>query len=242
MKIDILRQELIHKSPLRAIIHENNSIPEPGGFGAVLARAGLGKTALLVQIAMDNMLQNKKVLHISMGDPVRKICLWYEEVYRNMTTAYESHQAGSLWETLLSKRFIMTFNVNKFSMPKFYERLADLTEQGIFYPDAIVFDGLPFHDDIEDILTELKDFAGKDKLCIWFTVKTHRNALETNLSAELLPEPLSKYSDIFDIALQIRPEQEKIVLKVIKSAGNVEPLNLSVLMDPATMLAKQEAG
>lgn len=241
MKMDILKRELIQKSPLRAIIHENDSLPSPGGFGAVLARAGLGKTALLVQIAIDNMLRDKRVLHISMGDPVRKICLWYEEVYRNMTSSYESHQTGPLWETVLSNRFIMTFNINKFSMPKFKERLADLTEQAIFHPEIILFDGLPFHDNSEGILSELKQFAEKGGFRVWFTVKTHRNALETDILAGVLPEPISDHSDFFDLALQIRPEQEKIVLKVIKSITDVDGRNVSVLVDPTTMLAREEA-
>ena len=44
-----------------------------GGFGAVLARAGVGKTALLVQLALNTMLRDKNVLHISLNDPVNKV-------------------------------------------------------------------------------------------------------------------------------------------------------------------------
>jgi ATP/maltotriose-dependent transcriptional regulator MalT len=42
----------------------------------VLAPAGVGKTAFLVQLALNAMLQEKNVLHISLDEPVTKVSLW----------------------------------------------------------------------------------------------------------------------------------------------------------------------
>ncbi len=41
-------------------------------MGLVMARAGLGKTAILVQFALDCMLLGNKVLHVSIGEGVDK--------------------------------------------------------------------------------------------------------------------------------------------------------------------------
>ena len=51
----------------------------------MLARAGVGKTAILVQLALNTLLKGKNVLHISLNDPVKKVGLWYKEVFRHLT-------------------------------------------------------------------------------------------------------------------------------------------------------------
>ena len=75
------KEDLVNKSPLRVLN------PEAGNeldhrMGLVMARAGLGKTAILVQIAMDNMLRGKKVLHVSIGGGLEKAKAWYDDVYK----------------------------------------------------------------------------------------------------------------------------------------------------------------
>ena len=60
------------ENPLKKLGFENDDIISPGSFCAVLARAGVGKTSLMVQVALNAMLRGKKVLHISLDDSVKK--------------------------------------------------------------------------------------------------------------------------------------------------------------------------
>jgi hypothetical protein len=53
------KEELIKKTPLRILNPlSSESLPDHR-MGLVMARAGLGKTAILVQIAMDSMLARR---------------------------------------------------------------------------------------------------------------------------------------------------------------------------------------
>ena len=61
----MLRKDPILRNPLRAMGYENEDILSAGEFGAVLARAGVGKTAFLVQLSLNALLRGKNVLHIS---------------------------------------------------------------------------------------------------------------------------------------------------------------------------------
>jgi hypothetical protein len=140
----MLKKELILRNPLRQLGFENEDILSAGGFGAILAHAGVGKTALLVQMALNGMLRGKKVLHISLNDPVKKVNLWYSELFHHLAGKNEGGQVGGLWESVLPHRFIMTFRVENFTVPKLKERLNDLTEQGIFTPEIMIIDGLHF--------------------------------------------------------------------------------------------------
>jgi hypothetical protein len=92
-----------------------------------LARAGVGKTALIVQVALNTMLQQKNVLHVSLNDPVDKVNLWYQEVLNSLAHQYHVRQIKELWESIQMNRFIMTFKVEGFSVPKLEERVKDLT-------------------------------------------------------------------------------------------------------------------
>ena len=81
------------QTPLRFLESENQDLLKAGGFGAILARAGVGKTAFLIQIALDYLLSKRNILYISLNDPVEKVCLWYEEVYRNISKSWDKKQA-----------------------------------------------------------------------------------------------------------------------------------------------------
>ena len=99
--ISMLKNELILKNPLRRMGYESDDILNKGQFGAVMARAGVGKTAFLVQLALNCMLREKKVLHISLEDPVKKVSLWYKEVFSRIATQYDIPQSGRLWDSVL---------------------------------------------------------------------------------------------------------------------------------------------
>lgn len=173
--VNMLKNDLIFRNPLRLMGQDTEDTLPPGGFGALLARAGLGKTALLVQLALDSLIQDRNVLHVSLGDPVKKVCLWYEEVFRNIAAQYGIRQADRLWEEILRHRLIMTFNVDSFSVPKLEERLTDLREQNIFSPRIILIDGLAFDENMRASLNDLKTLAKDQAMSVWFTVRIHRH-------------------------------------------------------------------
>jgi len=214
--------------------HDNENILPQGGFGAVLARAGVGKTALLVQLALNWLLRNKSVLHISLNDPVDKVSLWYKEVFHHLTKSHDSKASNELWESLLPHRFIMTFKVEGFSVPKLEERLTDLKEQDIFSPRAVFIDGLPFNESQEQLLYDLKTFAQNHALQVWFTAQTHRHEKP---GADGMPAQLQNLTNLFDVAILLEPEGKEIHLKIIlgKSLNTDQP---DLLLDPSTMLLK----
>ena len=228
----MLKQDLIVRNPLRLLGQEDQYILPKGGMGAVLARAGVGKTALMVQIALDTLLREKNVLHVSLNDPVDKVSLWHKEVFNNMAAQYNLPQVNQLWETILTRRFIMTFRVEGFSVPKLEERLRDLSEQKIFVPQMIIIDGFPFEVEVQEPLQQPKEFAVKNGLRIWFSVRTHRHE---QADADGMPPQLANIGDLYDVILQLQPEGKNVhvmVVKGVKDLGEYPKL----LLDPATML------
>jgi hypothetical protein len=235
----MLKNDLIRRNPLRFIGGSDSDLITAGEFGAILARAGVGKTALLVQLAMDAMLRERHVLHISLSDPVDKVNVWYHEVYRNLTRDDDGAQAKFLWESLQSYRFIMTFKVEGFRLPVLEERLADLKEQGIFAPSVIIIDGYPFEDNSRAALEELKTFAGDNGIHVWFTVRTHRHE-EPHKNG--IPSQLNGLDDLFQVLVQLQPKGKAIHVDVVKGVSPA-PEDTGLVLDPTTMLvADRRAG
>ncbi len=231
----MLKKDLMLRNPLSAMGLTLEDILPGGGFGAVLSRAGVGKTAFMVQLGIYALSKSINVLHISLDDPVQKITLWYKEVFQRLGEPYAAEQGKSLWDSLLPHRFIMTFKVGRFSAPVLEERLTDLREQNIFNPGMIIIDGLPFEGSIEQSLDDLKTLAEKYSIRILFTVQTHRSEVP---QPDGLPVFMQQVGDRFDFVLQLSPDREKIHVKPLKGGFNFSD-SASLFLDPATMLVKE---
>ena len=235
--ISMLKNELILKNPLRRMGYESDDILDIGQFGAVMARAGVGKTAFLVQLALNSMLRAKKVLHISLDDPVKKVSLWYKEVFSRIANQYAIPQSGQLWDSVLPHRFIMTFRVEGFSVPKLEERLTDLIEQDIFKPDMMIIDGIPFDESVSPDLVKLKDLVARHPMRVWFTIRTHRHE---NPDPDGTPRQFIPVADLFEAAILLVPVDKQIQIKALKGAGPAED-QPDLMLDPATMLIQDPA-
>ncbi len=227
----MLKNDLMLRNPMRILNQAVDAPLPPGGFGAVLARAGVGKTAFLVQLALNSLVEGFKVLHISLNDPVQKVSLWYREVLATVAAEQGVREIAPLWDSLQPRLFIMTFRVEGFSVPKLEERVTDLTAQGIFSPDVMLVDGLPFEEASSGaMLADLKQLSTRLGIQAWFTVRTHRHEAP---GQDGLPPQIQPVSGLFDILLQLLPEGVNVRVQALKGAGE-----LPLVLDPATMLVR----
>jgi len=235
----MLKQDLISRNPLRLLNTRGSTIFGEGVFGAVVARAGIGKTAFLVQVALDSLLNGRNVLHISLDQPVRKVCLWYEEVFNAIVDEYRFENRISLLEEILPHRFIMTFKSGDFKVDYLEERLDNLIEQGIFYPQTCLIDGLVFDDAVRETLNELKILAKDQGFPCWFSVRSHR---EEPTDPSGLPLSIGQVQDLFSVVFHLAPAGNEVEIKVLKdSLGGFEDVNARVVLDPSTFLVKHGA-
>ncbi|HQM44879.1 MAG TPA: AAA family ATPase [Smithellaceae bacterium] len=231
----MIRKEMIERNPLLNLGYENDYILPKGSLGAILAHAGVGKTALLVQMALHAMMHEKPVLHVSLNDAVSKVDLWYRELFNDMASKYDTADIMEYWEKILNYRFIMTFRVEGFSAPKLEERLSDLMEQNIFKPDAVIIDGLKFDESGRGLLLELKELAAKYAMRIWFTVHTHRHEPPKE---DGLPLSFLHVADLLDVLVQLVSQGPEVYLKALKGQSPTAKQE-TLLLDPATMLIKE---
>ncbi len=229
------KRDLIFRNPLRVLGGDGFTILPEGGFGAVVARAGVGKTSFLVQIALERMLHKQDVLHISLSDPLDKVLLWYDELLSELGKIYDKRSIQELWEEIRTHRFVMTFAVEQFSVKVLETRLLELTEQKILSPKILLIDGLSFEnkDTVFSELQALKEMAEKYHLRCWFAVRIHRH---TDTDPSELPPELKPVEKFFDMVIRLQPngKRDEVQVKVIK-----HPKELSspeIVLEPKTML------
>jgi len=212
-----------------------NRLPA-GAFCAVLARAGMGKTAFLVQMALSSMLGGEGVLHISLHEPISKVTLWYRELFEKKFTRKPPRSSRMLWEAILPHRFIMTFRVDRFSIPNLEERLNDLMVQGIFSPRILLLDRWKTDRITRDEILELKTFAKKLNMQVWLSVHVHRPDSE---KGDFLPAFLKESEELFDVLLQMEDRGQEISIDPLKDVtGSLKSWLMK--MDPVTMLVNAE--
>jgi len=234
--IIMLKKEINYRNPLMSLGYESEDILPDGGFGAVMAHAGVGKTALLVQMAINTMLREKNVLHVSLHEAVGKVDVWYHEMFQNIAQAFNAAQVKEYWEKIQPRRFIMIFKVENFSVPKLEERLIELMEQNTFRPHTMIIDGFKFDEVGRSPLAHLKELAKKYSIRIWFTVHAHRHE---NRAQNELPVWFLHVADLFEAIVELAARNEEIYIKAIQGKTAAAE-GQTLLLDPATMLVKTD--
>jgi hypothetical protein len=229
----MLKQELIANNPLRILRAGDDQSVAGQRLGLVMAPPGAGKTATLVQIALDNILRGNQVVHVSIGQTLDKTRTWYDDIFRDIVAYNQLENADEIREEIGRRRLIMTFNASTFSPPKLEERLNDLVYQNIFRPYCLIIDGVDLGNTDRGLLLDLRELMVAMNFDIWMSAVTHRE--DTRVSAEGVPAPCHEMADLFDTVILIQPAsgKESAVLNIIKNgagAGRTLPLNTSTMM------------
>jgi len=233
----MLKKDLILKNPLRALEPETGPSTIPGRMGLVIARRGVGKTALLVQVALDSLLRGNRVLHVSIGQKLEKAKAWYEDLFEDLSRSYRLDHAGQVHDEIARNRMIMTFKATAFSGPKLEERLNDLLYQDIFRPDSMVIDGYDFEGATRPQIQDLRDLVQAMSLQTWFSALRHRE--DPHVSDLGVPAPCGQFEDLFETILLLDPGEKGIVLRTLKGGASGEEGRGDLVLDPSTFLVSE---
>lgn len=232
------KEDLILNNPLRALGLGEKTDDGNQGMGLVMARAGLGKTAILVQIALDFMLRGERVLHVSIGETVDKARNWYDDIFSLITGEMLDDERVAIEPEVMRNRMIMTFKESAFDLATLEERLDDLVKQDVYKPNCLIVDGYDFSESSRSVLEGFENLMNKKGLeMIWFSAVSHRG--DDRASAAGVPAPCHEVDDMFGSVLFINPEEQAIKLDIIKCEACEIDASSKLAFDPSTMLIKK---
>ncbi|OGR41781.1 MAG: hypothetical protein A3J80_09685 [Desulfobacula sp. RIFOXYB2_FULL_45_6] len=231
----MLKKDLILKSPVSQTLGIENV--KDGRFGAVISRAGVGKTSFLVQIAITQLLRNEKILHISLVESIEKINLRYSDGYTNLIDSIgyvDPQKALRLWEDISPNKVGISYNEITFDTEKIKDYLKSFKKADLTMPSIIIMDGLNFDKDVSEILEKLDQLSREFSIFIWFSIKSHR---EEKLCDDGYPIQLETYKDKFDKAVFLNPVEDKINAVILKDGARTDH---TFKIDSATMMIAGE--
>ena len=227
----MLKKDLILRNPAHKAIGVENITD--GRFGAVLSRAGVGKTGFLVQIAMTQLLSDEKILHISLSDTMEKINVRYDEGYTNLVDSIgyvDPQKAVRLWDSIKNNKVGITYTEATFDVEKIRDYLKSFKKADLDLPTVMVLDGLDFDSDLTDLLEQLTQINKEFGIFIWLAMQSHR---EEPLNQNGFPVQLENHEALIDKAIFLMPVENKIEAVVLKDGDKTDH---KYMLDPATMM------
>lgn len=232
----MLLKELTDRSPMRVFENSIHGGLGPGNLGVVVARHGVGKTAFLVDIALDDLMRGRKVLHITIGRTIDHVREYYDEIFHDLAESTQLDDAAEIRREIESHRHIKAYLRDTFSVEHLRAHIAMLREAMGFVPVAIVMDGYDFASATEASLAELRAIAESLKCELWMSAHTHRNDPR---DAQGIPEPVAHVARELAVIVHMAHDGRAVQLNVLKDHDNPDVSRLSLALDPTTMLLRQ---
>lgn len=235
----MVKSELIQRSPLRIFENSIHGGVGKGHLGVLASKKGVGKTACLTHIAVDKLLQERHVIHVSFASTVDHIINWYEDIFREIAKKRNLEHAVEVHDEIIHNRVIMNFNQDGVSIEQVVSSLEALIKDGRFPADSIIFDGYDVTERSAAELDKIREFAEKQGVEIWFSVSL-REEDGPLFNEQGVPTILEKVVDKFDVIIDLRHEGDYIHLEVAKDHEMIEHRDMELKLDPKTLLIAED--
>ena len=235
----MVKSELIKRSPLRIFEKSIHGGLGKGRIGVLASKRGVGKTACLVHIATDQLLQDKHVIHVSFSARVDHIISWYEDIYKEIAKKRDLEGAVDVHDEIIKNRVIMNFIQEDIRTEQILRSLTAMIQDGQFAADTIIFDGYDISKSRPDDLSQIRQFADQRGIEVWFSVSLRE---ETPLiDSRGSPEILDPFLDVVDVIISLAFSGDHVHFKALKDHDTYKPMDMHLMLDPKTLLIAEEA-
>jgi len=234
----MVKQELIQRSPVRVFEKSIHGGLGPGDIGVIASRKGVGKTAVLVQIALDKLFQGKKIIHVSFTQHTDYVIGWYEDIFTEIAKKKNLENASEVKNDLVKNRVLMNFNQDGVTGDQILRSLRAMIVDGSFKADALIIDGFDFNRTSFDRVKAVKDFAKELNLEIWYSCTVAGE--EPLYDKRNIPLVIKDYLDLIDVVIVLEPKPDFIQFSVSKDRATYNPTALDLKLDTKTLLIAEK--
>lgn len=231
------QKEINERSPMRVLEQSIHGGVGRGNIGVVVARHGVGKTAFLVGVALDDLMRGKNVLHVSLEQTADRVRTYYDELFAELA---HSEQLEDVWKVRTDverHRRIHCYLGGTFTLPKFKNALRFKRQHSDFVPAAIMIDGFEFAKASPEDLQSLRALARDLDAEIWMSAVTTRESVRNDRG---IPEPVARFESALDVILTMGQVGKNVNVVLHKDHDNLQTSDLKLALDPTTMLLMRE--
>lgn len=222
----MVKQDLYNKSPVRLFDAAADGGLKEGGLGLVTSKKGLGKTSVLVQFGMDTLLKDEQLVHVTFDLHSSNVISWYDGIFTEIAKKMSGNSA-ELKNGVVSKRTILNFSLDNFSVTKVVNTLKALSSAGIAVK-GVVMDGIDFTKVSEEDVKAVSDYAKAEKVTVWGSATAEGTSLK-----DVLPANLEKY---FDVVVNLKQTGSSVAVDILKLGEKKEDINTGLKLDSKTLL------
>lgn len=233
----MFRKEVNAQSPLRILERSTHGGLGPGKLGVVMARAGVGKTAFLVQIGLDEGLRGRDVLHIALGQSLDHAQSWYDGLFDDLARDAGLDDRETVRANLNRRRVIQAYPEVSVDAPRI-EKAVELYRTHLeLKPGVILVDGYDWSE--SDIVGRSADIGALKALArrleaeLWMSAQTHRST--TGPHPTRVPAPCAAYESIINVGLFLEPKGHLVSVRLLKDHDNAVVDNTHLELEPDTL-------
>lgn len=223
------RKFLNARSPLRLLEQGLHGGLGPGNVGVVLAGHGVGKTAFLVAVALDELLRGGRVLHVCLDHTVSHVRAHYDTAFEDLASSTHLEDEAMVHAEIDRLRSIRVYPPNAMSASKLRDAVKLEVEAGA-RPSLIVLEGLDCETLEAEELADLKALATELAAEVWLSAPSAEEG-----PAER-PAWMARLDSAIGVVLTLEPNEDTVALRALKDHDNPDLAALHVALDPRTLL------
>jgi len=233
---------LITRSPIRILEQSINGGLKPGEIGVIASQKGVGKTSVLVQLALDKLLQGKKVIHVSFTRYTHYVLLWYKDIFnefigRKNDFSKNPENIAEIKNELVKNRVLMNFNQDGVTKAQILKSLRAMIIEGGFKADSIIIDGFNFHRTDKESIAAVKAFAKELGVSVWYSCSVEDGEqYPYGYDNEQIPLMLGNFIGLIDVVIVLQPKPDHVELLLSKDRDTIISKSLAMKLDPKTLL------
>jgi len=225
----VYRRFLNARSPLRLLEKGLHGGLGPGNIGLVLAGHGVGKTAFLVGVALDELLRRGRVLHVCLDDTVSHVRAHYDTVFEDLASSTHLADEAMVHLEIDRRRSIRVYPPDTLTASKLRDAVKLEIESGA-RPSLLILEGLDCPSLSGDEMADIKALAGELAAEVWISASSREE------TPAKLPPWVARFTDQVSVVLALDPGDGSVALRALKDHDNPDLEALHVALDPRTLL------
>jgi hypothetical protein len=230
----MIRKEAILQSPLRILDRSIHGGLGKGHLGVILAPAGVGKSACLVQIGLDALLRERPVLHVAVGQSVEHVSARYDALFEDLAERVELADRRGVRESMGHRRLIWSSLDGTFGVRALDEALAVFQSHLELGPSTILVDGFDWGaPGVAATVAAVKASAARIGAEIWMTA---RDAGPREAGpARRTPALSDECAALVDVAVFLEPDGRHSRLTLVKDFERSAATDVPLVLEGGTL-------
>jgi hypothetical protein len=230
----MIRKEAILQSPLRFLDRSIHGGLGKGHLGVIVAPAGVGKSACLVQIGLDALLRERPVLHVAIGQSVEHVHARYDALFDDLAERVDLADRPGVRESIAHRRLIWSSLDGTFGARALDEALAAFEAHLGLGPSTLLVDGFEWEaPGAAATVGAVKASAARIGAELWMTARDAR-ARERGAAPRTVPLP-DDCAALVDVGLLLEPDGRQARLTLVKDFERSPAADLRLVLEGGTL-------